>query len=276
MGLHEDIISAQKIVSVAVSNFGGSDNFHNTSAVYKVTNERMKDYQKYLKNRKRILSVIASGDQILNSVLDGTREVDAFDISVYPKYFMYLKIAGIKALSREEYIEFFYEGPDTSEKYDDMYDRMSSYLTGEAKEFWDGLFGFFEWFDIYNSTMFSSEPYSTSYAVSQNKYLDNDEEYNKLRKVIDDVVIRTYDGNILDMECFDVSYDLVYLSNIVYYSDVNKYKEMLKKFKLNDNGIVLSYFYRLQDHVKDFFNEDEIKFDKISDSDAMVMIYSKK
>ena len=96
MGLHEDIISAQKIVSVTVSNFGGSDNFHNTSAVYKVTNERMKDYQKYLKNRKRILSVIASGDQILNSVLDGTREVDAFDISDYPKYFMYLKIAGIK------------------------------------------------------------------------------------------------------------------------------------------------------------------------------------
>ena len=213
---------------------------------------------------------------VFDVFLDGTKEVDAFDISVYPKYFMYLKIAGIKALSREEYIEFFYEGPDTSEKYDDMYDRMSTYLVGDAKEFWDGLFGFFEWFDIYNSTMFSSEPYSASYAVSQNKYLDNDEEYNKLRKVIDDVVIRTYDGNILDMECFDASYDLVYLSNIVYYSDVHKYKDMLKKFKLNDNGIILTYFYKLQDHVREFFCDKEIEFDKIGESEANVMIYSKK
>lgn len=275
MGIHEDIISAQKVVSVASCNFGSKDNFHNTSAVYKVTNERMRDYHKYLKNRKRILSVIASGDQILNSILDGTREVDAFDISVYPKYFMFLKIAAIKSLSREEYIDFFYESTDTSEKYDEMYDKIREHLKGEVKVFWDSLFDFFDWFDIYNSTLFSSEPYSTSYAVCQNKYLDNEEEYNKLRRVIDDVVIRTYDGNILDMY-FDVSYDLVYLSNIIYYSDVNKYKNMLEKFKLNKDGIVLTYFYKVQEHIKDYFNGKEYVFDKISDSEATLMLYTKK
>lgn len=275
MGIHEDIIFAQKVVSVASSNFGSKDNFHNTSAVYKVTNERMRDYHKYLKNRKRILSVIASGDQILNSILDGAREVDAFDISVYPKYFMFLKIAAIKSLSREEYIEFFYESTDTSEKYDEMYDKIRVNLTGSVRDFWDSLFDFFDWFDIYNSTLFSSEPYSTSYAVGQNRYLDSEEEYNKLRRVIDDVVIRTYDGNILEMD-FDVSYDLVYLSNIIYYSDVNKYKDMLERFNLNENGIVLTYFYKVQEHIKDYFCEEDYVFDKISDSEATVMLYSKK
>ena len=276
MGLHEDIVSAQQVISRAVSNINNKDNFHNTSAIYKISNERIQDYQKYLSNRKRILSVIASADQILCSIMDGTKEIDAFDISVYPKYFMYLKIAGIQALDREEYIDFFYGSPDTSDRYDDIYERISVYLDGDALEFWDSLFGFFDWYDIYTSTLFSSEPYLEKTAVAQNRYLQSDEEYNKLRSVIGDVTIRTYEGDILDMaDSFTERYDLIYLSNIIYYSDVNRYREMLKKFHLQDDGVILSYFYSISDSVKSILEKENNKFEVIGDSNAQIMLTHK-
>ena len=192
-----DVVLAQKVVSRALFNFGDVDMFHNTSAVYKVSNERIQDYHKYLTAKKRMLSVIASGDQILCGILEGTKEVDAFDISRFPKYFLYLKMAAIKALSREEYIDFFYGACNRDEVYEDMYDTIRIYLEDELLDFWDGLLTFFEWKEVYNSTLFSSEPYNMGNAIRQNKFLQSDEEYSKLRQVIDDVVIRTYEGGYI-------------------------------------------------------------------------------
>ena len=130
-----DVVLAQKVVSRALFNFGDVDMFHNTSAVYKVSNERIQDYHKYLTAKKRMLSVIASGDQILCGILEGTKEVDAFDISRFPKYFLYLKMAAIKALSREEYLDFFYGLCNKDEVYEDMYDTIRIYLEDELLDF---------------------------------------------------------------------------------------------------------------------------------------------
>ena len=178
--LHDDIVKAQRIVSGAEYNFGNTNMFHNSSAVYKISNERIQDYEKYLRKRNKVLSVIGSGDQILNCILNGTKEIDAFDISVFPKYFLELKMAAIKALTVDEYIDFFYEVTNRDEVYEDMYYRIAVYLENDICEFWDSLFNFFEWKEIYNSTMFSSEPNIASNAINQNKLLQSEEEYNRL------------------------------------------------------------------------------------------------
>ena len=88
MSLHDDIVSAQRIVSGADFNFGDKPFFHETSAIYKISNERTQDYYSFLIGREKVLSVIGSGDQILNLILEGTKEIDAFDISSFPKYFL--------------------------------------------------------------------------------------------------------------------------------------------------------------------------------------------
>ena len=49
--LNDDIIKAQRIVSGVEHNFGNKDIFHSSSAVYKVSNERIQDYVKYFNNR---------------------------------------------------------------------------------------------------------------------------------------------------------------------------------------------------------------------------------
>ena len=169
--LNDDIVLAQRVVSLAESNLVSDKVFHNTSGIYIKSNERIECYQKYLENRKRLLSVIASGDQILNCILGGSKIIDAFDISVFPKYFLELKMAAIKGLTREEYIEFFYGSIRPDEKYENMYSSIRVCLSGDALEFWDSLFDYYEWYDIYNSTLFSTEPVIAKHAINQNKYL---------------------------------------------------------------------------------------------------------
>lgn len=107
--LKEDIIIAQKIVSCSFNNMS-KENYHGNSFIYRFTNEKINEYQKYLENRKKVLTVTASGDHILNSVLAGTKEIDSYDISRFPRYFFELKKAAILSLSKEEYLQFFVEG----------------------------------------------------------------------------------------------------------------------------------------------------------------------
>ena len=272
----EDVVIAQQIVSIAKFNFGSEENFHNTSAIYRISNERIEEYHKFLTNKKRMLSVIASGDQILCGILEGTKEIDAFDISRFPKYFLFLKIAAIQGLSREEYIDFFYGACGSDEVYEDMYDRIRPYLKDELLEFWDGLLNFFDWKEVYNSTLFSSEPYIESTAIRQNKYLQNDNDYNKLREVIGDVVIRTYEGDILDIaSSFDVPYDIVYLSNIVYYVNKERYKKAMMELPLSEQGMVLTYMYKIQPSAIEFFKDDNVSFTKFDNCESGVMIYHK-
>ena len=61
-----DYISfAQKIIEGRCSTNNGKDIYHSTSFIYKTTNEDMQQYQKYLKNRNRSLTVIFRQNKFL-------------------------------------------------------------------------------------------------------------------------------------------------------------------------------------------------------------------
>lgn len=272
----DDAMLAQKIVSRSVFNFGSQEMFHNTSAVYKKSNERIQDYQDYFINKNKVLSVIGSGDQILNMILEGVKEIDSFDISIFPKYFLFLKFAAVQGLSREEYIDFFYDYNNRAEVYDDMYDRISEYLEPSIKEFWDALLGFFDWQEVYDSTLFSSEPCMVNDAILQNKFLQSDEDYLKLRSRLPYKKINTVECDIMTGATkFSGPYDLIYLSNIIYYNSVSNYKKMLGDLRLTDNGLVLTYVYRIHEKLIEFFDSEEYEFKKFVNTDAGIMIYHK-
>ena len=273
--LDDDIVLAQNVVGVTDSNLISDQIFHSTSGIYVKSNERIESYQKYLMNRERMLSVIASGDQILNSILGGTKIIDAFDISVFPKYFLHLKIAALSGLTRDEYIKFFYGTIRPSEEFEDMYDRIRVFLEGDNLKFWDSLFDYYEWYDIYNSTLFSSEPVITDHAIKQNMYLDRI-HYQKMKDLVSRVKINTFDGNILDIyPNFKDVYDLVYLSSIIYYSDLYEYRDLLGKFNLTDQGIILTYFYEVSKGVLALFDQSKTTVERIEDSTCAVMLYHK-
>ncbi len=266
-----DSVLAQKIVGLSRNNYSDKSLFSNTSQIYIKSNERINDYINYLRNKKDVLSVIASGDQIINMVLNGSKNIDAFDISVFPKYYLRLKLGALKCLTREQYLDFFYRLDKDDEEYDDMYYDLIRYnLDSNTKEFWTSLIDFFDWKEITSSPLFSSEEIDVSDVIIQNEYLEND-KYSKLKNMVDNVNINTFNGNIFDLD-FKDKYDLIYLSNIIYYNNIKKYKELMDSYKLNPNGIILSYLYNSLDKIDNYFSDDSYYVEKFKNNNAGVLI----
>lgn len=274
--VNDDFVAAQKIISNTYNNFLGPNPFHHNSTIYKNSNEQISNYQKYLENKEKILSVTASGEQIINCILGGTKTIDTFDISTFPKYFLFLKLAAILTLTKEEYLNFFYRSITTSFDYYDYYDLIRTNLDLENKKFWDALFDYFDWYDIYNSRLFSSEGVSSKKAIKENKYLQDD-NYQKLKSLIGKININSYTGNILNINTnFQDKYDLIYLSNIIYYEDLKKYKDMLTNFNLTNQGIILTYLYKVVPVLKNYFKESNFSFLEFPTTKDAILIYQKR
>lgn len=272
------ITFAQKIIEGRCSTNNGRDIYHSTSFIYKTTNEDMQYYQKYLKNCDRALTVISSSEQVFNQVVEGTSNIDIFDISVFPYYYFTLKRAGILSFSRvDQYCDFFYGDSDVErdDYYDDMYDKMRMFLDSDSKQFWDSLFSFYDWSDIYHSMLFSSEPYTLKRVINRNKHLQP-AEYLKLHNTISKVNFTPYIGDINQLASkLPSSYDMVNLSNISTYQSVDTYQELLGKIPLKDDGQILSYFYQIDDNVRDAFQNLNPVYDVFPNHNG-VMIYQKR
>lgn len=248
---------AQSIVRGNYSNLNGKNTFHSESFIYKKTNEKLNEFIDLLLNKDKVLSVIGSGDQILNTLLTKPSKIDAFDISVFPKFFLKLKIASIKSLSRDEYIKFFFSTTETflDEYYDDLYfDKIRKELDIDAEDFWTYLFQYNDWYDIYNSTLFSSESVFEEQAIIQNKYLDNDQYYH-LRDILQSVQINYIESNLLDLKIND-TYDLIYLSNILEYVKKSAYFDKIDELSVKNKGIIISYIFGEIDKAIKMFNGD--------------------
>lgn len=270
---------AQKIVSGNIFPRKGNTTFHDTSFIYKTTNEDMHEYQKYLVNRKKVLTVISSSEQIFNQVIEGTKNIDIFDISIFPYLFFELKRAGVLTFSQvSEYCSFFYD--DITSKfdslYDEKYDAIRDNLDSEARVFWDGLFQFYDWSDIYNSMLFSSEPCHMRQVLLRNKHLDS-LEYQNLKNEIPKTTITPYIGDINKLSStFTSTYDFINLSNICSYQDASSYIQLLQSLPLEINGDALSYFYSLNPSTYSTFKELNPSFLSFPNKKSGVMLYTKK
>ena len=275
----DDIVVAQRLVTGSYNPLR-DDFYHETSIIYKTTNEDVRSYLNLLKDKEKIFSITASGDQILNSILVGSKDITACDVSHFPKYFLDLKIAAVKSLSLEDYLNFFVmtdeENIEFSDKY---YDELRSNLDKNSLEFWDHLFGFFDGDEIYNTSLFSREVYTLKHFKERNPYLEKG-NYKLLRKKLDDVDIKYINTNLGNSDLsFNESYDLVNLSSIMYYGilrDPKNYLKLLESFNLRDNGMILSYVYDISKQFRKNYGSDEFRFQKFDDTNAGVMVYQKK
>lgn len=176
-----DIEKAQKIVSINnSSNLVSNTPYHENSFIYRTTNEQIDKYQSYLKNRENILSIIASGNQILDTIYEENKNITGFDISTFPKYYLELQIAALNTLGLGDYINFIY-GDIDDEKFDDIYDTIHPMLEKDAKEFWDSLLNFFDFSEITASTLFSNEIVYPKNIIERNIYLQSEEKYQRLK-----------------------------------------------------------------------------------------------
>ncbi len=271
--LKEDIIKAQKIVSNSSTNIVSDTPFHKDSFIYRATNEDISKYQEYLKNRENTLSIIASGNQILNSIYEGNKNITGFDISTFPKYYLELQIASLNTLKLKDYLNFIY-GDISDEEFDDIYSSIHPILEEDSKVFWDSLFNFFDYSEVVNSTLFSKEVVYPKSVAQKNIYLQSEENYQKLKDNIKKANLKYITGNIFNLtKELDEEYDFINLSSIIYYNQLNEYKTMLEALPLMDNGEALTYLYKTNSFLDYFSN---CNFHKFKDTDSGVMIYQKK
>ena len=307
--LNEDIELAKKVISGEVEK--GNCEFCYISGIYRGTTEYIckSSYQNALRNRIRILSVIASGDQIINSILLGSKDIECFDISRFPKYYLMLKIAAIKSLSWQQYLDFFFDGECSKSLKDranmifdsiikknsklfneKLYNKLYSNLPKEAQVFWNNLFDSFSPCEIVTSRLFilRSPDLSTKDRMCYNNpYLDI-QNYRKVKKQLVDISIKYYQGNIFYLVSNDMSeFDLVNLSNIIecYDSDklLQKFRQLIESIPLSSNGVVLSYlqvygkFWKLTGRL-DIFDENyqKVSFEDHLDSDGLLLYRKRK
>ena len=224
--------------------------YNECSLIFRVTNERINtdEYIDILKDKNKVLSVIASGDQILNSILLGSKDIDGYDISMFPKYYLKLKMAAIEGLDIKDFKEFFYGRHALNRG---MYIKISKYLDKDSLKFWSTLISMDKHTRLANSDLFCTDVSSIKLAEDNNPYLEPS-NYKRLRSKIKNFNLRLFTDDVFALrDKLPDSYDLVNLSSIVVASNTipptfTEQKEMFKGFKLNKNGMVLSYIFDIE------------------------------
>lgn len=230
--------------------------FHSHSIIYPSTNEKISSpiYKDSLKNKEKILSVIGSGDQILNSVLLGSKQITGFDISCFTGYYLKLKIAALKSLNYHEYLSFF--SCQSKNRFSKkIYEKIIPYLDSDTEYFWSSIFSLYDAKVIGFSNLFvmvNSKKFKLN-----NPYLESKEEYELLKSKIKDIDLKLICKDIFELvnELTD-KYNLINLSNIVDYNikgsmvgnivridsqSKNKLNSLLNKLPMEDEGITLMY-----------------------------------
>lgn len=250
---------AQLIVRGEHINFGKST-FSEESGLYRFTNEDISSYFEHLKNKDKVLTVIGSGNQVINGILAGTENFDVFDISIFSEYYLYLQLASVMALSKEEYLEYYFSDDRDVLFCDDYYDRIRRFLPKKYRDFWDGLYMFDDGYDIYNSLLFRSDICLKSFAIKCNPYLQED-NYERVKSILKygNININSFVCDVTKVK-FDGSYDLVNLSNILPYNfsgdRIGNAIEFFKEsFNLTDNGEIINYVFNMSSDVEDKFRE---------------------
>ena len=242
--VERDLFFAHKIIDGGVDD---TNRFSDYSHVYRFTNEPMNGYSKYLKDKESVLSVTGSGDQILKCITYGTKNVDSFDISHFPKYFLDMKLAAAKNLTRDEFYKMFYSDEFLETEKNNKYEKFRDDLPMNTKYFWDGLFKSYSWGTIYSSNMFTKRN-SLSFVNNKDKMIEHysflrDDEYEMLKENAKNVKVNSIISNISELSNnTDKSYDLIFLSNLCDYVKVSNFKEYIKNLKVNENGIILNTF----------------------------------
>lgn len=223
-------------------------------------------FKEELINNRSILLTGSSADQIITSQLFNSKKITCYDINPFVEFLYDLKIAAIKNLELDNFINFFYTENKNEKALDyRTYQKIRNDLTSESKKFWDTLYSIFSPIQIKQQLFNSCDlEYDLNkykkiipYLKKDNYYLLKDREFES---------VEFLECNVLDItNKIKDSYDIIYFSNIFSRLEMisiynNHYIKNLYKFfsdilpYVNENGkILLDYFYGVP--KKDFENK---------------------
>lgn len=252
LSVDEKIKLALKTINSSQVLFGNSM----FQKIYPFTTENIKGYLDKVNFRgNSILTVGSSGDQVLSAVLYGCKKAQVVDICPFSKEYFFLKMAAILTLDREEFLEFFsikdYLGKQAINKNVfniNVYRKIrDAIVDDETREFWNYLFKKYSGLFLRQKLFTINQDSPKNFVRKVNNYLTSDEEYNKLKTMVSDLVISFVIGNIFDIDLTeDQKFDHILFSNLITYNSPEDIVKLCKKYMpyLDDNGIIqIAYLY---------------------------------
>ena len=204
--------------------------FAGCGRIYQTSNEEIEDlYSNINFNNKKVLSVLASGDQPLMAYLSGAKKVDLFDINKLTLHYYFIRLWTLK------YLHTFYPEPFLCREYVSALLKLvkpESELEEKSFNYWRELI----------SKLKSNEFTMLFFSIGNCIQLDKD-RIDKLTSIITKEKPTFYNIDISKENDINEKYDVIITSNIVdWLSAAGKnfriYKNNIDRL-LNSNGVVL-------------------------------------
>lgn len=226
------------------------------SKIYPFTTENISGYiDSFNLEDRSLLTVGSSGDQIINAILKGCKDVTLLDLNPFTKYYYYLKAACLLCLDKETFMEFLHYKEHIT-AFKDNKDAFNHTTFNKIKQtldeldhesylFWNELFEQFKPLEI-RTNMFEQDEYRTCAVIGCNRYLQNAKLYKEAQEKIMTVKPHFVYGDIFNTK-FERKFDNIWLSNIATYLGtliaVREIFDVSNKV-LNDEGkLLISYLY---------------------------------
>ena len=205
------------------------------SPMYIYATEMVSDYYAALDIRgKKVLSIVGSGDQIINAYYFGAKEVIGFDINKRAEFILELKIEAVKNLAYLDFLNFF--GKEMGEGTFDycFYKTFKNSLSPKTRRFFDQIYQEFneDGCKLIKSDYFRQRSMIKAGAKDVNIYLKNQANYLKCRKILQKVNLKFVKldiNNISASQKIKGKFDLINLSNVLNYLTAStEEKDLLK------------------------------------------------
>jgi len=225
--------------------------------VYHCSNERLNAYFKDLNlNGARIATVGSSGDQVLNAIFYGAKDITLIDANIFTRAYFEYKTAMIKNLEFSEFKKLLGSFAMFNWK---TYSKISHDLSPRSKRFFDELMlnqddnghdydeGYLTDSLIRNNLFHTPCHYYNS--EQENLFYNNEKDYNKLKNLL---IEHDFKLTIINAELKEFpsklkgEFDYIFLSNIYDYVDRDLIISVTNKLykKIKNNGAV-QYHYEL-------------------------------
>lgn len=273
--LNKDIRSTQELMIRNSGNHGfiqsisGDSPFvdqNHYEGLYTNATEDMATYYKAFKNTESVLTIGASGEQVVNAINSGAKVIDVYDSNRICRYALHLRLAAIQALTLDEFFEYY----KTFSPF--LFVKISEYLPEEHLMYWGTLYSMFgekslDGARAIEKLLFTYKRLDEDLVKKINPYL-NPENYNKLKNLINSVTINYLDSDLysLPKHIAGRQYDVINLSNVYEYLNYShdvRFKHARKYHKfvtqelmphLNQDGTILvSYLYAWSDALDEDF-----------------------
>lgn len=275
MDIEKDIFIARKIIQ---GNYNFKEGHYNT--IYNMTNEKLALYFKYFPIKGgTVLTVLGSGDNVLQAACCGANRIYAFDYNPLALYMAKLKIKSFSILERNEFLNYLYN-IDYRRYFDaSYYKKVRDYLDSNTMKFWDSLYREFNNHEITDSLINNGDSYINR---SIDGFLNRDKYYQTKNNLenIDIQYLCSDVFDIFDKIPSDIKFNAVLLSNIFDWmnlEDAVKYplfiKRDLDKYLYKDALIAVhSSVNRATSNALSIIFEDKIEYDNHN----KVIVYKKE